>query len=221
MQKAISIVRGHADETYETFSSRVKEIIEGLKNENAIRLSYTITLKAPPKGGVIPFSKEKIAVISIWSDKDDSPGFLQKQKGYSGTFKVNEALPVAYKKDWKDGEATPGVCLLTLFRQKKKIDYDTFIDRWFNGHTPLTLKIHPVYHYSRNQVSIALGDPPMFYDGIVEEHCRTRKDLINPFRFFTKSGLAIVNMIKTYFDVKSFIDYKSIETYLVAEYIVK
>jgi len=111
-----------------------------------------------------------------------------------------------------------GVCLLTLFRKKKSLDLDTFIDRWHNGHTPLTLKIHPIYHYNRNEVTESLGNPPVLYDGIVEEHCLTRKELMNPFKFFAKSGLAPVNMIKTYFDVKSFIDYKSIETYLVAEY---
>ena len=44
---------------------------------------------------------------------------------------------------------------------------------------------------------------------------------MNPFKFFAKSGFAPVNMVKTYFDVKSFIDYKSIETYLVAEYQIK
>ena len=146
---------------------------------------------------------------------------LQKQDGYSGTFHVSEALPIAYKKDWDDGEATPGVCLLTLFRQKKGIDYDTFIYKWHNGHTPLTLKIHPVYHYSRNKVNEGLGNPPIWYDGIVEEHCRNRKTLLNPFIFFAKSGFAPINMIKTYFDVKGFIDYKSIETYLVAEFIIK
>jgi len=58
------------------------------------------------------------------------------------------------------------------------------------------------------------------FDGIVEEHCRTRNELLKPFKFFAKSGFAPVNMIKTYFDVNSFIDYKSIETYLVQEFVV-
>ena len=218
MQKSISIIRGYRDESYDNFHARVKEIIDKVTAISPARLHYTITLEKPPKRSVIPFRKEKIAMISITAGGDDHLKVLEQTEGYAGTFQVTEALPIAYTKDWPDGEATPGVCLLTLFRQKKSISYDTFIDRWHNGHTPFTLKVHPIYHYNRNEVIESLGDPPVSYDGIVEEHCKTRKELLNAFKFFTKSGFAIINMIKTYFDVNSFIDYKSIESYLVVEY---
>ena len=173
MQKAISIIRGFKDESYEAFHERISAVIEKIKTCNLSRLSYTITIERPPKMGVIPFSKEKIAMVSVWDEEDNNLELIQQQDGYSGTCMVTEALPVAYEKNWKDGEATPGVCLLTLFRQNKKIDYETFMHRWYNGHTPLTLKIHPIYHYNRNAVEANLGDPPILYDGIVEEHCRT------------------------------------------------
>ena len=218
MQKSINLIRGSREESYMDFHQRVQSIIDSLKTIKPARLHYTITLEKPPKISVIPFSKEKVALISVTTDDDAFMDIIQKADGYSGTFKVTEALPIAYQKDWPDGEATPGLCLLTLFRQKKGINYETFIDRWHNGHTPLTLKIHPIYHYSRNMVDEMIGHPPVKYDGIVEEHCKTRKELMNPFKFFAKSGFAVVNMIKTYFDVNSFLDYKSIETYLVAEY---
>ena len=218
MQKSISLIRGNKEESFELFHSRIKALVAILNSYKPLRLHYTITLEKPPKVSVIPFRKEKIALISLTAEDDAFLRKIQKADGYEGTYLVNEALPIAYNKDWEDGEATPGVCLLTLFRQKKGIDKKTFINRWHNGHTPLTLKIHPIYHYNRNEVTGTLGEPKIFFDGIVEEHCRTRKDLLNPFRFFAKSGLAPVNMIKTYFDVKSFIDYKSIETYLVKEF---
>lgn len=218
MQKSISIIREAKNESYEIFHTRITEIVEKIKSTGPFRLHYTITLEKPPKMSVIPFRKEKIALISVTSEDNSYFEIISGADGFSGSFNVTEALPIAYKKDWNDGEATPGVCLLTLFRKKKGLDYDAFIDRWHNGHTPLTLKIHPIYHYNRNEVTESLGNPPVLYDGIVEEHCLTRKELMNPFKFFAKSGLAPVNMIKTYFDVKSFIDYKSIETYLVVEY---
>ncbi len=214
----MNIIRGKKDESYTAFHQRIRKTIDALNAIDPGSLYYTITLEKPPKTSVIPFSKEKLALISINTDDDTFLDFFQGTDGYAGSFKVTEALPIVYDKDWPDGEATPGVCLLTLFRQKKSIDYETFIDRWHNGHTPLTLKIHPIYHYNRNEVTEVLGNPPVLYDGIVEEHCRTRKELMNPFKFFAKSGFAPVNMIKTYFDVNSFIDYKSIETYLVSEY---
>ncbi len=218
MIKTITIIRGKKEETHEGFHQRVKEALDQLMVQKPIRLHYTISLEKPPKISLIPFSKEKIAVISMHCEDGTLPNILEEVDGYSGSFIVTEALPIAYDKDWQDSEPTPGVCLLTLFRQKKGIGHDTFIDRWHNGHTPLTLKIHPIYHYNRNTVNEGLGDPPVLYDGIVEEHCLSRKDLLNPFRFFGKPWMAPVNMIKTYFDVKGFIDYKSIETYLTAEY---
>ena len=202
MQKSIIIIREAKNESYDIFHKRITEIVERIKSTRPFRLHYTITLENPPKMSVIPFSKDKVALISVTDKGDAFIERLKQAEGYSGTFNVREALPIAYEKEWDDGEATPGVCLLTLFRQKKGIDYDTFIEKWYNGHTPLTLKIHPIYHYNRNEVKKALGDPPVLYDGIVEEHCRSRKELINPFRFFAKSGLAPLNMIKTYFDVK-------------------
>lgn len=218
MTKSINIIRGNKNESYEDFHERIKLLISNIIKIGVEKLQYTISLEKPPGISVIPFSKEKIALISVTNKDDEYLSILQGDGGYSGTFRVTEALPIAYEKNWHDGEATPGVCLLTLFRQKKGIDSDTFKERWFHGHTPLTLKIHPIYHYNRNEVTESVGNPPVLYDGIVEEHCRTRKELLNPFKFFAKTGFSVVNMIKTYFDVKSFIDYKSIETYLVVEY---
>lgn len=218
MQKTISILRGADDETYDSFHARIRQIIEKLTNSKIEKLHYTITLEAPPKRSVIPFSKDKIALVSAAGADAASLTILEQVPGYSGSFHVSEALPIAYEKNWDDGEVTPGVCLLTLFRQKKSIEKEKFLHRWFNGHTPLTLKIHPIYHYNRNEVTGTEGDPPVMYDGIVEEHCRTEAGLLNPMKFFAKSGFAPINMIKTWFDVKSFIDYKSIETYLVREY---
>jgi hypothetical protein len=222
MSKYISIIRGRQDESYDTFHDRISETVIQISNAlpASSYLHYTITLEGPPKRSVIPFRKDKIALISVKTEKGNCTDLMKPAEGYAGTFTVTEALPIAYSRDWPEGEATPGVCLLTLFRQKKGIDRKTFINRWHNGHTPLTLKIHPIYHYNRNEVTGATANPPVLFDGIVEEHCRTKNELFNPFKFFAKSGFAPVNMIKTYFDVNSFIDYRSIETYLVQEFVV-
>ena len=59
------------------------------------------------------------------------------------------------------------------------------------------------------------------WDGIVEEHMRTRSELLNPFKFFGNPIVVIPRMIQVYTDTKSFLDYKSIEPYLVTEYHVK
>ena len=221
MLKDIYLIRGGKSESYEDFKYRVlkkahliSDLFEGIK--------FTITEKAPPSMSVIPFRKSKIAAISVYYNSKRKPEqSLLDLDRFAGAYKVTEALPVAYKKDWKDGEVTPGVCMLTLFRKKKKIDYDTFINRWHNGHTPLSLKIHPLWHYNRNVVDQSLVNDSEEFDGIVEEHCRTKSELFNPFKFFGNPLIIIPRMIQVYFDVRSFLDYKSIEPYLVSEYCIK
>ncbi len=59
------------------------------------------------------------------------------------------------------------------------------------------------------------------WGGIVEEHKCRRSELLNPFKFFGNPLLIIPRMIQVYADTKSFLDYKTIEPYLVAEYVLK
>ena len=48
--------------------------------------------------------------------------------------------------------AHDGANMRAVFSKKKNIDYATFLHRWHNGHTPLSLKIHPLWNYVRNEV---------------------------------------------------------------------
>ena len=119
---------------------------------------------------------------------------------------MEEAIPVAYEKNWQDGEKSPGVCLLTLFQKKKRITHETFLHRWHNSHTPLSLKIHPLWNYNRNVVTEKLHDSCFDWHGIVEEHFRTSSDLLNPVKFFGHPLIMGYNMMRVYFDTNSFLD---------------
>jgi hypothetical protein len=222
MIKQIYLVRGDDNETYDAFKDRVGKAVESLADNKSVRfLSYNITVEAPPKVSIIPFKKKKITSITVKKEDELPVENLLNLKGFNGAYNVTEAHPVAYEKTWADGEKTPGACLLTLFKQKKSIDYKTFLDRWHNSHTPLSLKIHPLWHYNRNVVEEKLSNDSAQWDGIVEEHMRTRSELLNPFKFFGNPIVIIPRMIQVYTDTKSFLDYKSIEPYLVTEYHVK
>lgn len=221
MHKDIYLIRGMESESYNDFRQRILSMVKlGIANHDSVKL--VITEQEPPRFSVIPFKNSKIAAISIYSekDKDNIPSFLESE-GFIGSYKVTEALPVKYEKTWADGVITPGVCLLTIFRKKKKLEYAKFLDRWHNGHTPLSLKIHPLWHYNRNVVESQHPDNSEKFDGIVEEHCKTSSELFNPFKFFGNPIIIIPRMLHVYFDVNSFIDYPSIEPYLVAEYHLK
>jgi len=222
MKKEIFLIRGLENEDYEQFWERILKLASALLNANEtaqIKVSYTEN--PPPKISVIPFKKEKIAAISVFSAEKGNFGILMNAPGFLGGYLVEEAIPVAYEKTWADGVNTPGVCLLTLFRKKNGIDYNTFIHRWHNGHTPLSLKIHPLWNYNRNVVKEKLTDISYEWDGIVEEHFRTSSDLLNPIKFFGNLLIMVYNMLRVYFDTKSFLDYKTIETYLAAEIWIK
>jgi len=203
---------------YSGFCSRIRAVIDALQADPTVtRLSYTITEERPPALSIIPFGKSKIACISIHAEQDQLYTEVAGQQGYVGCYRVEEALPVFYKKDW-EGKKTPGICLLTLFRKKKSLDRLTFLDRWHNGHTPLSLKIHPLWHYSRNVVTEQESEE--FFDGIVEEHTRTDQELLNPFKFFGNPLVIVPNMLRVYFDVRGFLDYGSVQPYLTREYII-
>lgn len=220
--KQMYLVNGLPGETYAAFTGRISAALEGLIADSRItRLSYTITKDPPPVFHIIPFRKKMISCISVWKQDAEAVSSLSGLQGLSGAYAVTEALPVSYEKDWPDGQQTPGVCLLTLFQQKKGIDRSTFLDRWHNSHTPMSLKVHPLWHYDRNVVDNKLNAEAYGWDGIVQEHMRTRKELMNPFKFFGHPGVIIQRMIAVYRDTKSFLNYKTVEPYLVAEYHLK
>ena len=216
------LIRGSKEEKYTDFKDRILLLSELLAKDIDIKkVKVVLTEYEPPGFSIIPFKKKKIASISIELQSDRIISEVGGTKGYSGSYKVTEALPVAYVKSWEDGKATPGICLLTLFNKKKSIDYKTFIDRWHNSHTPLSLKLHPLWNYNRNVVDSNGEDNKENWDGIVEEHCKTKSELLNPFKFFGKPLSIIPNMISVYRDTKSFLDYGSIEPYLAMEYHIK
>ena len=66
-----------------------------------------------------------------------------------------------------------------------------------------------------------LCDQSVWYDGVVEEQTQSKSDLLNPFVFFGNPLEIIGNMIAVYKDVRSFLDYGRIETYLTMEYHLK
>jgi len=157
-----------------------------------------------------------VSYAKTWKDGDPTPGvclltLFHKKPG------LEEAIPVSYAKTWKDGEPTPGVCLLTLFHKKPGLDQETFINRWHHSHTPLSLRLHPLWNYNRNVVSSAISEGSSWYDGIVEEQFQKPSDLLNPLVFFGPPLKVLLHMYEVLKDTRSFIDMRKIETYLTTE----
>lgn len=220
--KKIYLLRGPETSNYKNFKKQVLTNAEKLLELPEISsVKITITDKPPPRVSIIPFKRKKLAIVSVYSSRAGiADKLMLEYPEVGGSYEVSEALPVSYDKTWEDGNATPGVCLLTLFQQREDLNYDTFIDRWHNNHTPLSLKIHPLWNYSRNVVTKKETGAES-WDGIVEEQFRQTSDLLNPFRFFGNPLVIAQRMWMVYSDTRSFLDYGSIEPYLATEYVLK
>ena len=222
MRKEIYLITGLEGERYEQFSNRILAVAKDLSTrEDLKQVKVTYTKMSPPKISVIPFKKKKIAAFSVFKEHEDLISPLIRQSGFSGAYLAEEAVPVGYEKTWKDLEFTPGICLFTLFKQKAGISHEQFIDTWHNSHTPLSLKIHPLWNYNRNVVIQNLSQSSFSWDGIVEEQFRKEADLLNPIKFFGNPLVMFYRMWQVYSDTKSFLDYDSIEPYYASELYTK
>lgn len=222
VNKEIYLIQGLPQETYEEFSERVLELAKSLPDkEDDLSVKLVYTKAAPPKLSIIPFKKKKIAAISAYKAKEAPKTELSIIDGLIGMYSVEEAIPVAYNKEWNDMEHTPGVCLFTIFKKKKDVSYETFLDLWHNSHTPLSLKIHPLWNYNRNVVLDQLNEISANWDGIVEEQFKTKSDLLNPVKFFGHPLIMPYRMWQVYSDTKRFLDYPTIEPFYAVEKYIK
>ena len=222
MQKEIYIIRGLPSEDFKNFKDRTFGLSEAvIKEIMPEKLKICLTQKSPPRFSIIPFKRKKIASISLCRESGPRIKTLEEAAGFAGGYTVEEAVPVSYSRNWDDGVKTPGVCLLTLFHRKPGIDEITFIRRWHEGHTPLSLKLHPLWNYNRNVVNGTLTEGSSWYDGIVEEQVQKESELLNPFIFFGPPLKVPIHMYQVFMDTRSFIDMKRIETYLAAEFHLK
>lgn len=215
-------IREDSLNSYARFKERVFHfMLEKVLPREPRFCSCTITEEKPPVLRVIPFSKEKIAALTLSRDMEVTlppEGCSMKRYG------VKTAYPVRYHRTWELGERTPGAGLLTLFGKKEGISDETFFQRWYGSHTPLSLDIHPLWNYARSEVD----RPPRSEQeensrplrGIVEEQVRAEKELLNPIRFFGGPLRFPLRMMQVLKDVNTFIDMKSMTTYLVREYIL-
>lgn len=219
MLKEIYILNSHLKEDYNNFKNRIFKLSEDvLEQYSPETLKICLTLKPPPLFSVIPFKKEKIAVVSVTREKVQAMDLITHAEGFRGGYAVEEAIPVVYKKEWEDGSPTPGACLLTLFHKKPGLDQETFIKRWHDGHTPLSLRLHPLWNYNRNVVNSVITLHSQWYDGIVEEQFQKSSDLLNPLVFFGPPLKVPLHMYQVLMDTRSFIDMRRIETYLTTEF---
>lgn len=227
MSKYIFLIRPTGQVDLPALKSHIFDgIVPRLLQLNPGKLKVDITEPKRPGITVIPFKKRPLAMISVWDAGVDRVEQWRealtipncKVAGYQ----VSESAPKAYTKDWKDGEPSPGVVMLTLMRKNPGLSYEQFMKEWFEHHTPnIAMKVHPLWNYIRNVVdSVVIEGSPQL-DGIVEEHLLECRDITNPSRYFGGALKMIPNMIKVGMHAKKFLDMSAVENYLLTEYHIR
>ena len=214
------VLRGKG-ESYAAWSERMKAVASDLLERGPTRLQLTVTERPPPKVSFFPFKSDRLAIFNVYADGDDPSRFTEALRAGAGSlsgYAVDEAYPVDYEKTWQDGEPTPSPILVTMLHKKSGVAADEYIRRWHDGHTPLSLEVHPLWYYQRNVVVEPVTDGAEPSDGIVLEACRTRGDLLNPARFFGGALKMVPNMIRVAKDISGFLDMKKTENYYATEY---
>lgn len=219
-RKWMYVLRSNGED-HAAWSDRMQQVGRELLTLDPSKLQLTVTQTPPPKLSLFPFKREPIAIFNVYDEVDAPTRFTNVLRGaatHVSGYRVEEAYPVEYERSWSDGEPTPSPILLTMLRKKDGVSRDDYIERWHDGHTPLSLEVHPLWYYQRNVIVepiTADADPS---DGIVLEACPTQGDLLNPTRFFGGPLKMLPNMIRVAKDVGGFLDMRHTETYFATEY---
>lgn len=217
------LLRGSRGADPARFAERVRSVIVPRILEREPRgLKLGLADRRPPRLGVVPMRREAMGLVSIWPSPGDErlePWLTLARDAVhrASAYRVEESVPRMYRRDWPDGQDTPGVGLLTLFRRRRGLSRAELVRRWHDGHTPLALAIHPLWAYVRNVV--IEGEPPL--DAIVEEHFAHPDDLLDPARFFGGALRMVPNMTRIGADIAGFIDLASLQSFLVTEHHVR
>jgi hypothetical protein len=230
MTKLMFLWHPESAEPCAALAERVRsELGRRLGGSGADEMLLHVTVRPPPRLSLVPFLHRPVVMISIWR-RDDAPasslagdvqGRLAGLRGTLAGYRVDEAVPVARPGGAGTGGNNPGACLLTLLRKNPALDRDAFLREWYGRHTPMSLEIHPLTGYVRNEVvePVVPGSPP--WDGIVTEDFREPADLLNPLRLFGGPLRALPNMVRVGLHIRKFLDLRTLETYLVSEFPVE
>jgi hypothetical protein len=220
-KKLMYVLRG-SGESHDAWAGRMRdEISPELLQLGPSKLQLTVTETPPPRLSLFPFKAQPIAIFNVYGDSNSPSRFTNVLRNAASSvsgYEVEEAYPVAYDRSWDDGEPTPSPILLTMLRRKRGVSTDEYIRRWHEGHTPLSLEVHPLWYYQRNVIGKPITDRAEPSDGIVLEACPTRADLLNPTRFFGGTLKMVPNMLRVAKDIQGFLDMKHTETYYATEY---
>ena len=178
----------------------------------------------PDVGRVEQFNRMGLldAQLSVWVDCLDDRSEIESivarlASRHAGYLVTESILREHAHRDWKPGEPSPGIALLSTFPKPAALDDETFFARWHGSHGKLSLELHPLTRYVRNAVARVLtpGAPPL--RAIVSESVASAAIAADVDQFY--SGRE--NRKKIIRDLLSFAEFESLSTVVMREYILE
>lgn len=162
------------------------------------------------------------ACLSVWLDSldDRAPleGVLEELGATLAGYLVTESIARDYAdRDWADGTVSPGITLCAAFPKPVWQTDEAFYNEWQEGHTPMSLEVHPLTRYVRNAVARILTPGAPAFRAIVEERVGSLDDIANVDRFYGSEE----GMERAIAHTARFTDPGSLQGMLMSEYILK
>jgi uncharacterized protein (TIGR02118 family) len=127
-------------------------------------------------------------------------------------WRVDMYRPITWERTWPDGEAAPGVRMVSFVRRAEALTHQQFARHWTERHAPLARQHHVgLWDYTQNVVRRAYTPGGGQIDGIAELHFRTREDFEDRF-YDSDEGRAAIRA-----DVQRFITPHGAEAALMTE----
>jgi hypothetical protein len=175
------------------------------------------------------------AEVSIWVDAHDDRAPLETILGEVGIrragYLVTESMYRDYgdnahaaKRDWPDGQRSPGIVTVTVFDKPAGVDDESFYGHWYGHQSPMSEWMQPRARYVRNAVVRSLTPGAPRYRAIVEEAWPTVEHLTDLQRFFgvEPGGDDLGERIRIMLDsTKRLADPATLRNYTMSEYIVR
>ncbi len=167
-------------------------------------------------------------IVSIWVDTAlrhrPLEAAIQKAVARTAGYLVTESEPLVNTKHPPgEGQRTPGMCQVVIFRKPPRLDRHHWLELWLGKHTKVALETQSTFGYRQNVVARTLSYAAPLYDAIVEEYFPAAA-MTDPMVFYDAVGDKdkLDKRQKTMFDsVARFIDFDKFDRIPMSEYVIK
>jgi len=176
------------------------------------------------------FERRMVALVSAFTeDARDVAGPLRVEGFEVASYHVEQSVyrdygdtPDAGRRDWPDGERSPGVTAVSLLERPGRLDHDEWIRRWHGRMSSVSEEIQPRTRYVRNVVIAPLSPDAPPFEGIVEECWPSEQHVSSPWLFYGAANpwQLVRNMVRIAAAVMHFTTLWRVRTVMMSEYFV-